>query len=54
MYVLQIIEEGRGEKEERVTSPQGFDVVRGDMGWQGEVGGSLSWKFGVTSFIDGP
>ena len=47
MYVLQIIEEGRGgEKEERVTSPQGFDVVRSDMGWQGEVGGHLVGNLG--------
>ena len=34
MYVLQIIGggEGGGRKEVRVTSPQGVDIVRGDMG----------------------
>ena len=38
MCVLQIIK-GGDKKEVRVTSPQGVDTVRGDIGWQGEGGG---------------
>ena len=28
--------------------------AKGDIGWQGEGGGSKNLNFGVTSFMDGP
>ena len=28
--------------------------AKGDIGWQGEGGGSKNPNFGVTSFMDGP
>ena len=37
-----------------MTSPQGANIARGDMGGQGEGGMSKKLKFGVTTFMDGP
>ena len=33
--------------------PKGYSN-KGDIGWQGEGGGSKNRIFGVTSFMDGP
>ena len=35
-----------GWKKVRVTSPQGVYIVRGDMEWEGEGGGSKTEKLG--------
>ena len=45
---------GEGGVDPGVTSPQGGCWGKGDVGWQGEVGGSKNWNFGVTSFMDDP
>ena len=37
-----------------MTSPQGVCKVKGDMGRQGEGGGSKIGAIGETSFMDGP
>ena len=48
------IHRGGGRLDPGMTSPQGGCWAKGDMGWQGEGGGSKNWNFWVTSFMDDP
>ena len=45
---MQIDNEGGGD-----VTWKGYSA-KGDIGWQGEGGGSKNPNFGVTSFMDGP
>ena len=47
-----LIPKGGGDLAWNDITWKGYSV-KGDLGWQGEGGGSKNPKFGVTSFMDG-